>query len=363
MRIKKFIKLGLIKFFLSILVAGSLSMTVAAAEPLKEVRIASIAIFVDGKNEITGGQSAVIAKNHLLEAELKKRGIELQWYPVPTAVGGPIFNEALAKGEVDFASYGDFPAIIAKSGGIDIKLIVPSGRGTNSYLVVPTNSTAQSLEDLKGKRVSIHRGRPLELTFSQLLRSKNLKYSDFKLQNINSQAGASALAAGSVDALFTGSDAYQLQDKGVGRIIWSTKGTDWKWRAELFVRREFAEKYPEITQLVANAYVQAAYWSAQEENRSAVIDLATRIGTPRNVIERDYSDETVNWKDRWSPLFDDYAVDHYREAIAFTREQNLIRRDFPVEDLFDRHFVDAALKQLQLENYWKPRAAVVTAAH
>ena len=346
-------KLVIAAFALVLLPAAAL-----AEPPLKVVRIASVAVFTDGKSEITGGQSAVLAGNRWLQDELKKHGVALEWYPVPTSVGGPAFNEALAKGAIDFASYGDFPAIIARSGGIDIKLIVPSGRGMNSYLVVPVDSPAQSIEDLKGKRVSIHRGRPLELTFNQLVQSKNLKYNDFKLLNVASHAGASALAAGNIDALFTGSDAYLLQDKGVGRIIWSSKGTDWKWRAELFVRREFAEKYPEITQIVANAYVRAGHWSAQEENRDTVIDLGTRIGTPRNVVERDFTDESVDWKDRWSPLFDAYAIDHYRDAIAFTREQNLIRREFPVEDLFERRFLETALKQLRLESYWQPRPAV-----
>src|SRR5690606_4731816 len=151
-------KLVIAAFALVLLPAAAL-----AEPPLKVVRIASVAVFTDGKSEITGGQSAVLAGNRWLQDELKKHGVALEWYPVPTSVGGPAFNEALAKGAIDFASYGDFPAIIARSGGIDIKLIVPSGRGMNSYLVVPVDSPAQSIEDLKRKRVSIHRGRPLEL--------------------------------------------------------------------------------------------------------------------------------------------------------------------------------------------------------
>jgi sulfonate transport system substrate-binding protein len=329
-----------------------------AEQPLRTVRIANIAFFADGKSEIGGSISPIIIQQGWLAQELRKRGIELQWVPVPSAVGGPIFNENLANGGADFASYGDFPAIIGKAGGVDIKLIVPAGRGANSYLIVRSDSNAKAIADLKGKRISVQRGRPMELAFSQLLQAQGLRYNDFKIYNTNTQAGAAALASGSIDALFTTSDAYLLEDKGVGRIIWSTKGTDWTWRAELFVRRQFAADYPEITQLVANAYVKAAYWSAQQENRAAILQLTTRSGVPLSAVERDYAGDPIAWKDRWSPLYDDYMIDHYRDAIAFTRTQNLIRKDFPVEELFDRRFLETALRQLQLENYWQPRSAV-----
>jgi len=353
----KFILRGMQVFFALLFLTVFHSAFAAEETKLRAVRIANIAMFVDGKSEIGGTLSPVVIQQGWLAQELKKRGIELQWVPVPVAVGGPIFNEDLASGSADFASYGDFPAIIGKAGGIDIKLIVPAGRGANSYLIVRSDSTAKTIADLKGKRVSVQRGRPYELAFNQLLNALGLQYNDFKIYNTNAQAGAAALAAGSIDALFTTSDAYLLEDKGIGRIIWSTKGTDWTWRAELFARSQFAETYPEITQLVANAYVKAAYWSAQEENRAAVLQLNTRSGVPLSAVERDYAGDPIAWKDRWSPLYDDYMVDHYREAIAFTHSQNLIRKDFPVEDLLDRRFLQEALRELRLTDFWAPRKA------
>ena len=79
----------------------------------------------------------------------------------------------------------------------------------------------------------------MEVTFSKLLAENGLKLSDFKIYNLDPQAGAAAVAAGRVDGFFTLSDAYSLVDKQVGKIIWSTKTApdDWKMRAELGVRR------------------------------------------------------------------------------------------------------------------------------
>ena len=65
------------------------NLGVAFAKP-ETVRIASIAANRDGKSVISGGQSAVLAAQGWLEAELQKIGVKLEWLPVPAAVGGTL---------------------------------------------------------------------------------------------------------------------------------------------------------------------------------------------------------------------------------------------------------------------------------
>jgi sulfonate transport system substrate-binding protein len=332
-----------------------------ADAPAKVVRIASIGFFDHGKLNVGGNQTSVIYTKHWLEAALKPKGVTVQWVPISQALGGPGFNEALANKTVDFAAYGDFPSIIARAGGIPIKLVVPAGRGTNSYLVVPKVSSAQDIVALKGKTIALQRGRPQELAFSKLIASKGLRYEDFKIYNIDANAGAAAIAAGRLDAAFIGPAAYLLEDKNVGRVIWSSKGTNWKWRAELFVREDFAKANPELTQDVVTAYVNAAHWSSLDENRAEATRLVASSGTPLSVVQRDYENDTA-WKDRWSPLFDGYMAQHYADAIQFAAAHKLIRQPFEAKDFFDSHYVDQALKTLKLEGYWDARAAPPEAA-
>lgn len=322
----------------------------------KTVRIASIGFFADGKLQVGGNQTSVIFTKHWLDDALAKQGVGVEWVPIPQALGGPGFNEALANRSVDFAAYGDFPAIIARAGGIPIKLVVPAGRGTNSYLVVPPHSPARSIADLKGKSVAIQRGRPPELAFSQLIASAGLKHSDFDIYNVNAAAGEAALAAGRVDAAFTGPTAYLLQDKGVGRILWSSKGTNLKWRAELFVREQFAQDNPALTQAVVDGYVSAARWASEDAHRDEAQRLLSRTGTPLSVVQRD-AENDLAWRDRWSPLFDDYMKQHYADAIRFAYEQKLIRQAFTTQDFFDPQYVTRSLDTLKLADYWRARAA------
>jgi sulfonate transport system substrate-binding protein len=330
----------------------------AIAELPAEVRIGAISSFEKGKLSVSNSPLVQrVIEEGWLEAELAKRGVKLVWFPIMTGDTGASTNEAFAAKRIDFGNYGDLPSLTLNAGGIKTQVIVPAGPGSDTFLLVGNDSKAKSIEDLKGQRISLHRGRPWEIGFLRLIESKQLKYSDFKMFNINPQAGAAALSAGSVEALYT-NGAYLLEEKGVGKIIWSTKDAplDWKMRAELWGAAEFTEKYPELTQLVATAYVKAAYWAAQTENRDAVIKIGTTNGTPESVVKRGYDDPTVSWKDRWNPLFDDVVYTHYRNTVDFATSKKLIGKKLDSKQLLEPKYLTAALKELKLENYWSPRS-------
>jgi sulfonate transport system substrate-binding protein len=334
-----------------------------AAEKLPEkLRISTVSYFRDGKTVFIG-PSAIVSEQGWLAAELKKLNIELEWVPAPHQSVGQTINESFANKSIDFAGYGDLPSIILNASGVETRVVIPSGYGSDTFLVVPANSPAKTIEDLKGKKIAVHRGRPWELPFSRLLETKNLTYKDFKIFNINPSAGAAAIAAGGVDALYTLNDAYLLEDKKVGRIIWSTKQApaDWKMRAELWGSKEFIDKYPQLTQLVATAYVKAAYWSAQDENRDELIRINARSGTPESVVRREYAELTLPWKERWSPLFTATQRAHYEHAVSYALEKKLIRRNVSVDNLIETRFTEQALRDLKLEDFWAQGLRVVTA--
>jgi len=338
-------------------------LTDANADPAKEVRIATVAYNVNGKIGFNG-MAAIVEEQGWLKEELKKQGVTLTWVPVTAQSVGVTINEGFANKSIDFAGYGDLPSIILNSGGIETRLVVPGGRGNNVYLVVPPNSTAKTLADLKGKRIALHRGRPWEIAFARYVAASGFKFSDFKISNLNPGAGAAALAAGNVDAFVTLSDAYQLEDKKVGKIIWSTKSAaqDWKMRAELWGAKDFIAQNPVITQIIATAYVRAVYWTSQEEHLDDYLKIANQNGQPENVFRREYSNDSVPWKIRWSPLFDDLVLDHYANVAQYSRQANLIRKDVNTKQLFDARFLNAAIKELKLEGYWQPRKVALKGA-
>lgn len=225
--------------------------------------------------------------------------------------------------------------------------------------MVPPGSTAKSIADLKGKRIALHRGRPWELSFAKLLEANHLGFEDFRIFNLNPQAGAAALSAGRVDAFFTLSDAFLLEDKQVGHIIWSSKEApaDWKMRAEVWGARDFVKDHPDLTQLVVDAYLKAAWWVSQDANQAAYQEAQSRSGVPLSLLQREVSGEP--WPAHFSPLYDDALRQHYTDGIAYSLKAKLIRNEVKVDDLLEPKFVEQGLKNQQLEGFWKEQAKTV----
>lgn len=303
---------------------------------LKPLRIASVSVFIQGK-PLLNGLDYVVDKQGKLKKELEKHGYDLEWVPAPTAAVGPFINEAFVNHSLEFASYGELPSLIlnGSAAGIRTRLLLPWGPG-DAYLLVPANSSAHSIEDLKGKRLAVHRGRPWELPLLRLLDQHQLGYKDFQLFNINPDAGAAALATGSIDGLVTISP-YDLVDKGVAKIIWSTKGSSLNWRmlGGFWGEKSFLQQNPEITRLVVTAYVEAAAWASEEKHRQTFIDIGTRNGAAASVLTRTYDDPTLNWHDRWSPLFSPEIVKHFRETVQYAKDKSIISENINVNELLD----------------------------
>lgn len=324
----------------------------------KAIRIAGGASSENGKLRL-GGLAHVVSEQGWLEQQLNAHGIKLEWFATAHSATGPMINEGFANGSIDFAGYGDLPSVILNARGVQTRLVMPHGLGSGEgFLVVPKDSPARSITDLKGKRLAIHRGRPWEMPLVRLLQSKGLTYKDFKLYNINPEAGMSAIAARQMDAMFTTTSAYLLEDKGVGRIIWSTKDADldWKTRTDFWALKSFVDRWPDLTQIVVSAYVRAAHWASQAENQEAMIKVAANNGTPESVVRRSYDDKRVDWKNRWSVLYNDVVGEHYKRSNAFALEQKMISQPVNLSTWFDKRFTQTALKDLRLESWWKPVA-------
>lgn len=328
------------------------------------VRIAAIAVNAPGG--VTIKAQPLIARvidEGWLERELAQRNVKLEWYHVPTGDTGASTNEAFASGRIDFANYGDLPSVILNTESVRTAVIVPTGRGSDMQLLVPTRSTATRLADLRGQRISVHRGRPWELGLRKLIAAEGLQPRDFRIVNLNPPAGAAALASGDVDAHFS-IDGYLLEEKGIGRILWNSQGKPlhFKMRAELWGTRAFATQQPELTQLVATAYVRALHWASLPANREAVVQIGTLGGSPVSVVRRSYDDPSLGWSERWDPRVDEVVRSHYRGVADFAFDNKLIRRRVDPAELVDPRFVDAALAQLALASYWKPRVTQVVEA-
>lgn len=295
-----------------------------------------------------------VGAQRLIEQEFAGEPVKITWFAVKGF--GPGVNEGFSNHHLDFAHYGDFPALIGKAGGLRTRIVAAGNRAGNVYLVVPTASKARTVEDLKGKRVALHRGRPTEIPVAMFFEAVGLRHSDFRIFNLPPVDGQNAIAAGSVDGQF-GGDAYLMEHNGTGRIIWSTRDQDphWKSTADLFVTEDFAARYPTAVKRVLKAYLRGAQQVSQEARRDELIRFWAREQSSPEVAAKEYVGETL--AQRYNPLIDDYLIEHYRRSAAVSQRLGVIRRVLEPDEItawFDPSFLKAALAELALPPTWVP---------
>jgi sulfonate transport system substrate-binding protein len=349
--------MNLPRLLLTALVMSVLSLTAVVAEELPPViRLGSGAGATTGRPYGTGILGWVGA-NHLIEDEFKGDPVKIEWYAVKGF--GPGVNEAFANHHIDFAHYGDFPSLIGKSGGLKTRIVASGNRLGNVYLVVPAGSTDRTIQDLKGKRVALHRGRPTEIPVAMYFAAEGLKHSDFRIFNLSPVDGQNAIAAKTVDAQF-GGDAFLMESNGTGKIIWSTRDQDahWKSSAEIFVTDDFARQYPTAVKRVLKAFLRGARYIADEAHREEVLRFWSQAQGSYEITAREY--EGIPLARIYNPLIDEYLVEHYRRSLDYSLQLKVIRNPLTREEIetwFDPSFLQAALADLQVSGVWTPLAS------
>ena len=302
----------------------------------------------DGRPVATGLWGVFDDKGWLKD-ELAKIGVGVKVVYLTGA--GPAVNEAFANNTIDTAMYGDLPAIVGKAGGLDTVWLAGNSINSESALVVPSDSSATTLADLKGRRIAVHKGRPWELALAQLIEEQGFKSANFKIYNLAEGQIPNTVAAKAVDAAYVNySTALTVEKRKVGRIIWSNqdKPAHWKYTSELFAARPFVAAHPEVVQILVNQWVRASVWAAQNEEEytriiaksSGAYDIDVKARGSKKVIETS------------SPTIDDFRIEHYRRSLEFARRKGYVRGDIDLEGWLDRRFLDQALKDQRADSFF-----------
>jgi NitT/TauT family transport system substrate-binding protein len=202
----------------------------------------------------------IVRELNLLEKYLPHDGkykdvkYEVHWLNLPT--GAQLNSEILAN-RLDIVSMADFPSIVGhdafltQNNGVKTVYIasLSSGlRGAGNALLVPEASSVQSIEELKGKVVSV----PFASTaHAFLLRAvKNLGWdpeADITIVTQTPEVGGSALKSGQIDAHANFVPFGELFPfRGFARKILDGSSTGVPTTHGIQVRSDFAAKYPEI---------------------------------------------------------------------------------------------------------------------
>jgi sulfonate transport system substrate-binding protein len=119
----------------------------------------------------------------------------------------PVFTDmltALNSGKIDLTEIGDVGAVQSYVNGGKVQAVaVTQPNDRNGGLLVPKDSTATSIADLKGKKILFLKSTNSYTGFLHAIKDAGLKESDFQIVEIAGPAANKAFESGQVDAYYT----------------------------------------------------------------------------------------------------------------------------------------------------------------
>ncbi len=127
---------------------------------------------------------------------------KIEWSVYPAAVN---LHEALKADAVDIGAANDSPTVTAIASGSRVQVVAAwDNGGAGTSLLVPRNSAAQSVGDLRGKTISpTTRGSVAHFLVVGALRQDGLRLDEVKLAFMNPVDAGAAFQSGAIDAWST----------------------------------------------------------------------------------------------------------------------------------------------------------------
>ena len=245
-------------------------------------------------NTVTAG--TLLKTKGFLEQRLadigKSSGVKynVQWQDYDT--GAPITAQMVAE-KIDIGSMGDYPLLIngSKTQGNErarTELVSVTGyspTGSLNMVVVAPNSTARSITDLKGQKVSASVGSAGHGTLVRALGNAGLDpATGVEVLNQQPPIGASALESSQVQALsqfvaWPGLLVFQNKAK----LLYDGAEGKYPTFHGVVVRRDYASQHPEVLDAFLQAQLDATEFLNQHPLEAAKL-VADGSGLPQEVV-------------------------------------------------------------------------------
>lgn len=273
------------------MLALSLTMLIGSQVQAETIRIA-----VGHQSKCTDTYSAGIIVKELgliqkylpHDGKYKDAKFEFEWKDYSS--GSPITNQMLAN-KLDFGVMGDYPLIVngAKFQATDsLETLYVAGTGYNvkgsgNAIVVPVKSNIYSLADLRGKSISVPVGSAAWGMTLKALQDAGIGSDEINLKNQSPPVGAANIAQGKIDAHADFCPWSEIMEfRGTGRKIFDGSEAGVPYLHGVVVRKDYAEKYPEVVVAFMKAVIDAGRW-VHEDPVMAATKLEKWTGVEREV--------------------------------------------------------------------------------
>ena len=340
-------------------VSGDTSTNTASASNGEVIRI-SIGTQEQVINTAVGG--ATVRELGLLEKYLPKTGkyegveYKIEWSSYTS--GPPITNKMLAD-QIDIGLMGDFPAVInlikfQEEGGdvasTFIGTLAYSPNGAGNAVVVPKDSEATSLADLKGGSVSVPFGSAAHGMLLKALSDAGINpETDVKLISQAPEVGGTSLRTGQIDAHADFVPFGELFPyRGFAKKIFDGAQTGVPTLHGIVVRSDFADAYPEIIQAYLKAVLEANQ-TFQEKPEEISAQIEAWSGIEKEVV---YMFLGPSGLQPINPTIGDVQLEALKNSIATLISLGKIKSPVNPDDVtqwVDESYLQQAIEQMGLD--------------
>jgi sulfonate transport system substrate-binding protein len=205
------------------------------------------------------GTINILKADGALDKRLKENGIKIEWTEFP---GGPQLLEGLNVGSIDIGHTGEAPPIFAQAAGAPLVYLAHEPASPESEgILIPNNSTIQTVADLKGKKVVLNKGSNVHYLLVKQLEKAGVAYKDVDVVFLPPSDARAAFEKGAVDAWVIWDPFLAAAQTATGAVILAD-GKDTVKNHEFYLAtRTFAEKYPDVIDILLEEADKIDVWA------------------------------------------------------------------------------------------------------
>lgn len=229
------------------------------------------------------GNLGVLKARQSLEHCFAKQGINVLWSEFPA---GPQLLHALQNNEIDFGTTGEVPPIFAQASGNAVTYIAWEPPAPSSVgIVVPRESDIHSIEDLRGKRISVNKGSNVHWLLLQLLEEAGIGLDELKVIYAPPIYPLTASDYLSVDAWMMWDPLLSAAESNSElRVLVNGEGRVRNHQFYL-ARRDYVEQHDDIIKQLVESLQQTGLFIDEHRHQASVL-LALELGLEVASVER-----------------------------------------------------------------------------
>ncbi len=270
--------------------------------------------------------SLVLKRFAWLEQDFKADQVQVRWV---LSQGSNRALEFLNSGSIDFGSTAGLAAVLSRANGNPVKGVWLFSRPEWTALVVPKDSTLQSVRDLKGRKVAATKGTDPYLFLLRALHQQGLRKSDIEHVSLQHADGRAALEQGRVDA-WAGLDplmAASELEAGSRLIYRNVNFNTWGF---LNTTESFARQYPDAVRRVLSNYERARKWILANP------DEAVKILSEEAHITPAVARLQLSRTDFATPVPGPEQARELKAAAPILLEEDLVKKGTDVDQVVDQ---------------------------